>query len=325
MPNKGQPLVAVVVLNFNGHEDTVACIESLRGATYRALRLIVVDNGSTRPGLGAVRDVLADGEFIGLGENRGFSAGNNVGIRAAVAGGAEYVALLNNDTVVAPGFLEPLIDTLASDLRLAAATGTILSWHAGPTDLIWYAGGRLSRIRGEGIRPRVGEALGVVGDSPQAVSFISGCFIVMPAKVLVEEGMLDEDFFVGAEDIDLSWRLQTRGYRLVYVPASVLWHRGGRSREFTPAEVYRGYVSKILLMRKRLSKWSYGLWLTGFTLFIAAVRLPLASRRLRGAGFVLRSGPARHAIGAALRDAWRGQFNTRYPPAWSAPDDPRDE
>lgn len=106
------PLVYIVILNWNGWQDTLACVTSCCALTWPEYRLLVVDNGSTDGSEAILRDRLATGEVLQSGGNLGFAGGNNVGIRHALAAGAEYVWLLNNDTEVAPDALSELVAAL---------------------------------------------------------------------------------------------------------------------------------------------------------------------------------------------------------------------
>src|SRR3712207_3827073 len=106
MAGEGKPHVAVVVLCWNGREDTLECLRSLERARWERLTPIVVDNGSTDGTLDAVRAGFPDAVTIRSEENVGFADGNNIGMRAALDAGADYVLILNNDTIVDPGLFE---------------------------------------------------------------------------------------------------------------------------------------------------------------------------------------------------------------------------
>jgi GT2 family glycosyltransferase len=310
------PAVAVVLLNYNGHDDTRLCLQSLASATYPRLFVIVCDNASSRPGLDILEAEFPAARFIRNPTNAGFAAGCNIGIAAAIELGAAYVVLLNNDTVVDPGFVEPLLEAFESNPRAGAAGGTILQWDKSPSDRIWYAGGRLSKLRGGISMPGYGQRF-VAADHPAVVStgFVSGCFATIPVRVLNDVGWLDEDFFLGVEDLDFAWRLDERGLASLYVPRAVIWHRSGRSRAFDEDEAYRGYVATMLLQRKHRSRLAYWAWLAAYTIYMRTAGLSRASKQLAGAGYAHGSArAARAAIDRALRDARRGALETRPGP-----------
>lgn len=135
----GSPLVAIVILNWNGGEDTCACVASCRGLTWPNRRIIIVDNGSDDGSEEQLRKECPDAELIQTGANLGFAGGNNAGIRAALDGGADFVWLLNNDAVAAPDALDALVAALTRH-RDAGGAGSKIYYLERP-ETIWYAGG----------------------------------------------------------------------------------------------------------------------------------------------------------------------------------------
>jgi hypothetical protein len=305
--------VAVVLLNYNGHDDTRHCLRSLAGATYHPLDVVVCDNASRSPGLDTLEVEFPAVRFVRNPVNLGFAAGCNVGIAAARENGPTHVVLLNNDTLVTPGFLEPLVQALDRDVRAGVAGGTILQWDGSATDRIWYAGGSLSRLKGEIVRPGFGERF-VPDAHPDVVEtgFVSGCLAMIPVRVLDRVGPLDEDFFFGVEDLEFAWRLEQHGLRSLYVPNSVIWHRSGRSRTLDAGEVHRSYTAKILLQRKRRRRLAYLAWLAAYTLYMRTTGMHSAAERLAGLGYSAgQTRDIRASIRRALDDAWRGELDTR--------------
>ena len=146
-PLPTEPRVAVIVLNWNGREDTLECLRSIRSIAYSNFGVIVVDNGSTDGSVAAIRASQPSVEVIDTGENLGFAGGNNVGIRRALELGADYVLLLNNDTVVDPGLLRAFVAAAALHPE-AGAFGAKIYFHSEPTR-IWYAGARWEAGAGE--------------------------------------------------------------------------------------------------------------------------------------------------------------------------------
>ncbi|MBC8076515.1 MAG: glycosyltransferase family 2 protein, partial [Chloroflexales bacterium] len=134
--NASQPNVAAVVVNWNGAALTIACVESLLASRYAIGRVIVVDNGSTDGSAQAIAARLPAVELLRSTHNRGFAGGCNLGIRAALAGGASYVLLANNDAFVAPDMLGELVATLEADPQGGLAGPLICYAHA--PELVWY-------------------------------------------------------------------------------------------------------------------------------------------------------------------------------------------
>ncbi len=215
------PSVSIVVLNWNGWNDTLECLASLRHLEYSNYRIIVVDNGSTDDSVSQLRNAYPDVELLETGRNLGFSGGCNVGIVRAVEQGAEYIWLLNNDTTVHPGALTSLVDTAMSDARIGATGSAIYSAHR-PHQLDAWGGGRinfwLGRSRHE-IRP--------VRD--EAIDFLTGASILISTTVIQRLGLLDEGFFMYWEDADYCFRLRRASFRIAVAGDSRIWHKGSAS------------------------------------------------------------------------------------------------
>jgi GT2 family glycosyltransferase len=308
-----KPYVAAILLNWNGHNDTAACLDTLMKVSYPNLTVVVVDNASTQPGLDCLKKQFPEAVFIESSTNRGFAGGNNLGIEWAVAKGAEYVLLINNDTVVAPDFLDCMMAQVHQRTGWGAASGTILCHDAGPTNEIWYAGGDMVKYRGEQRRQAVGQEFRpeAAESTPATTGFITGCYMLIPAKLIEKVGVLDEEFFFGTEDLEYCWRLERCGLDLLYVPKSVIWHKGRRSHSFLPDEVYRAYISKVLLLKKMLSPGLFRIWLCAWSAYMMTLAPWRGLRTLRGLGYD-KAHPwfYRRAMRDAVRQAWNGRLQT---------------
>jgi GT2 family glycosyltransferase len=211
------PLVISVVLSWNGVHDTLACLESLGDSKWTNHEVIVVDNGSTDGTSDAVSKRFPDVEIIRSDRNLGFAGGNNLGIRRALAMNAEYVFVLNNDTMVPSGCLPRLVTT-AEQLRDLGALCPLLTF-ANPRDLIWYAGASFDPAKG-----RSGRMLGYrATDTGQYAGIYEtdravGAAMLVPADVLRRVGLLNEALFLQYEDVDWSLRMRAAGLR-IYVNA----------------------------------------------------------------------------------------------------------
>lgn len=215
------PKVHVVLLNWNGHEDTYRCLSSLKYSSY-PVKVIVVDNCSTERDIEQVALDFPEIKLIQSTENGGFSKGNNLGILAALADGADYVYILNNDTVVTDETISLLVQFLESHEDAVAASPLVL--YGDEPDLIWYGGGAFSWIRGGARSSRFNAAVsGVVINGPEEVGFISGCSMFIRSDALRKTGGFDEEFFMYVEDVDLSLRLTHVG-KLYFVPSAIIFH-----------------------------------------------------------------------------------------------------
>ena len=220
-----KPSVGIVIINYNGFQDTKELLESFIACDYPNYFIIIVDNKSTDDSLSQLREIQRKIDFslIVAEENRGFSAGNNLGINYAIEAGLDYVLLLNNDTIITPDFLSKLVISITDSS--SAYTGTIrYFWDK---DRIWYAGGAVSHFTGKTRHLHQDEINPVLPTEAQEVNFISGCELLFPTSMVQKVGLLDEDFFLYSEDVDYSLRMEKAGIRMIYVPDSVIYHKVG--------------------------------------------------------------------------------------------------
>ncbi len=222
-----RPLVTVVVLNWNNLPDTVECLESLARVEYPGLRTLVVDNGSTDGSEAALRQQFSSLEFLLTGENLGFAGGNDAGIRHALANGAELILLLNNDTTVDPGFVSALVDAVQANPRAGMACPKILL-HDRP-DVLWYAGASFHPWLGWGRHRGHGQRDQGQFDRLEETDRATGCALLVTRALCEQVGLLREDFFCYAEDLEWGLRARSAGFSILYVPASRVWHKVSRS------------------------------------------------------------------------------------------------
>jgi GT2 family glycosyltransferase len=184
---------------------------------------MVVDNASTDGSPERVREAFPGVELLALAENRRFAGGNNEGLRRALDGGADAVMLLNNDVVADPKLIEKLLAALDEQPQAGAAAPLI--YFAPPTDRIWYGGGRcrpwLAHSSHRGLRTRDHGQYRSIEDT----GYLTGCCLLATAEAWRKVGLLDERYFIYAEDADWCLRARAAGFRLLFVPTARLWHR----------------------------------------------------------------------------------------------------
>ena len=233
------PHIDFVVLSWNRRDDTLSCLRSLEAATYPNLGVIVVDNGSTDGSADAVAAEHPHATVVRLERNLGFAGGVNAGIRAALERGADGVFLLNNDMVVEPGFLEPLVVALHADASAAAACSQIL--YAEEPERVWYAGARFRAGRGHhGRNTGWGQPPLPPSVAPYRTDCLCGGAVLLPRAALDEVGLFDESLFAYREDLDWSLRARDAGRHVLVVPASIVRHRVSASSggEASPTSLY---------------------------------------------------------------------------------------
>ncbi|MDP8305772.1 MAG: glycosyltransferase family 2 protein [Candidatus Chlorobium antarcticum] len=253
--------LVVVVLNWNGADDTIACLRSLEAALREFdFRLLVVDNGSRDGSVGRIRMEFPDTDILELPSNLGYAGGNNAGFRRAEEMGAEEVLFLNNDTVVESCFALPLLTVLRGDSGVGATVPKIF-YMAHPS-VIWYAGGevnlRSGLVRHVGLRRKDGSQFSRSGNT----GYATGCCVCVRASDFKALGGFDEAFGMYGEDVDLSLRLRGMGLRVVFVPSSKVWHRVSRGfRGRLLRKLLLRSASTVRLLRKHGSLFSVGLFL----------------------------------------------------------------
>ena len=207
--------LTAVVLSWNGREDTLAALESLR-----AIDTVVVDNGSTDGSPEAVAERFPDVELVRAGVNLGFAGGNNVGIRRALDRGADWVLLLNNDAAVEDGVGAAL--AAAAEARPDAGVLACKVLFA-DADRLWYAGAGFDPYLGRSRHEGFGEPdrPGRLRDTDRA----TGAAMAVSRAAIDAAGLLDEELFLYAEDLEWSLRIKEAGFAVVYVPDARVRHR----------------------------------------------------------------------------------------------------
>ena len=250
------PTVSVIVLNYNGRRFLEACLRSLERTRYDNFRVIVVDNGSTD---GSVE--MLTGELphfvtpVFNPTNLGFSrAMNQILVRDDLCG--EYVVLLNNDTEVDEYWLDALVRVAEADTNVGAVQPKLLSLRErGRFEYAGAAGGFLDRLGHSLCRGRIfysiEEDTGQYDDVCE-IFWASGAAVLLRRDLATEVGLLDEDFWMHYEEIDLCWRLRLHGYKVMYVPSSVVYHYGGGGAN--PRVRYLNHRNSLLTLMKNYSR-----------------------------------------------------------------------
>jgi GT2 family glycosyltransferase len=297
------PHVVYVVVNWNQCQLTLDCLASLRTQDYSRFDVVVVDNGSDDGSVAAIRTAFPAITVLENPRNLGIAAANNVGIRQALAAGADYVFLLNNDTVVDPQMLGALVRTAEASPQVAVTGPTMLYFDQPET--IWCAGNRIDWRDGSTWLLRNGEPVGnLAAVGPTEVDYIATCAACFRRSALEAVGPMDERYFIYYDETDWFARAHALGWRFVHVPEARMWHKVSASmRPASPATTYYMVRNRLLFLAKnasgvrRLRLMARALGQELRTL--AAHSLRARHRHLRG---------SRDARWLALRDALRGRF-----------------
>jgi GT2 family glycosyltransferase len=244
--SSGGPYFSVIVLNWNGRHLLEECLSSLRAQSFRDFETIVVDNGSTDGSAGWLEKEWKVGvSLLELPTNRGFAEGNNAGIRVARG---RFIVLLNNDTAVDPGWLDAIFGATRRHPEAGMFASKILNYYRreeidNTGHLIYPDGLARGRHRLEADNGRFGEEGEVLHPS--------GCAGVYKKEMLDQIGLLDESFFAYGEDVDLGLRGRWAGWKCVYVPSAVVYHKySATTGTYSPEKVFLVERNRLWLLIK---------------------------------------------------------------------------
>lgn len=242
------PLVITIILNTNRKEDTLAVLASLSGCDYSNKRTIILDNASMDGSVEAIHSSYPEVEVIGLRQNLGYAGNNNVGIQVAVNRGADWVLVLNEDTVVAPDCLTRLVEVGESNPRIGIVGPMV--YHYDEPDVIQSAGGRMDRSWRTWHLAQNELDHGQF-TTPHVVEWISGCAIMIRRAVIEQVGGLDERFFYYWEETEWCLRARKRGWMIMHIPEAKLWHKGVQ-RNYQPGSnvTYYSTRNRFLMLSK---------------------------------------------------------------------------
>lgn len=237
--------VSIIILNWNGGEDILECLKSVKDIDYPDYEIIVVDNGSTDNSVERIRKSFPNIELIQNNKNLGFPEGNNVGIRAATG---NYVMLLNQDTVVGRGLLKDLVEAIEIDENIGIVGPMILYYNE--PDKIWCAGSKLNF----GYTSHIGKGLnkGLFSKSC-SVDYITGCAMLIKKEVIDKIGLLDPEYFLYSEDADFCLRAKKAGYQCVYVSSPSVWHKAIEEWITNPTQAYYYMRNAVVFAKKNLN------------------------------------------------------------------------
>lgn len=287
--SKLAPLVYAVVLNWNRPEDTHICLASLARSDYSTFKMLVVDNGSDPKHAHNLRAEDFGAEVMWLDRNYGFAEGNNRGMKYAFSHGADYVFLLNNDTIVDPTMLSELVRLAEADPSVGIA-GPIIYYTDAP-DRVWFAG---MRFRDGLYVVRRGLHLNPPLKAAEDVDFISGCGMLIRRSVLKEIGFFSSDYFMYYEDLDYCVRAQRGGFKLICATNARMWHAVSSSTggPDSPLKQYYQVKSSLIFYRRHtkglmyllnvLLRFGHAFWVMLKMIFLGRLKWKAAQYYFRG-------------------------------------------
>lgn len=247
------PKIAVVILNWNGKEDILECLASVKKIDYPNYEIVLVDNGSVDGSADAISKQYPAITLLQTGENLGYAGGNNVGIRWALEQGADYILLLNNDTIVATDLLSAFINA-TNLLPSGSILGAKIYFYDNP-DTLWFAGGRWRSESNSFEHLGYGQPDSIEFNHKTEVDYITGCALFADAATFKEVGLLGEDFFLTYEETDWCYRAGAKDHKCIVIPEAKLWHKVSSSFGGADSPLVNYFMTrnKLLWAKKHLS------------------------------------------------------------------------
>lgn len=259
--------VGVVILNYKVRIQLKKCVEDVKKSTHSVLKIYVVDNNSKD---GSEDDFKDDKSvtFIQTGSNKGYSGGNNMGVKKALEDGCDFIFVLNPDTEIDRYAIEHLVGPFADDsIGITGPKIYFLEGEKKTCKKIWFAGGVFDALNVYGVHKGVNQIDNGQFEKKEKSDFITGAAIMIRKEVFERIGLFDEDFFLYYEDTDFCLRASGAGFKILLVPQAIVYHANAQSTGLgSGLQDYFITRNRMLLASKFLS------WRTRFALFREGLR-----------------------------------------------------
>lgn len=291
-----RPRVAAIVLNYDGFEDTVQCIQSLQRTGYPDLGIVIVDNASPDGSGQKLKEQFPQHTVLLESINHGYSGGNNVGIRYALAARIQFVVILNNDVVVDPNSLSLMIDKMIQDESVGVVTCRVM--YKDDPEKLFAGAGRISTLLCTGINTGSHIELFQNSDQDRSVDFACGVLMLVRAKIFETVGLLDERFFMYFEDVEFSRRVSAH-FKIAYCSRAKAFHKSGGGTSWgNYTELYLYYHTRNRFLAYGSSPLYYKMYVALFSIFITMMKSIVISSKLFLSGST--------DIRPKLMSLWRG-------------------
>lgn len=221
------PLVYIILVNYNGYKDTIECVNSLKKISYKNYKIVVVDNASSDNSVEILMEELSNCMIIESKKNIGFAGGNNLGIKYALNHNADYIMLLNNDTIVESQFLNDMINSFNVNNKIGIVGCKIMYYPE--KNIIWYGGGYIDWFKFIGAHYGMRQIDKGQCNNKKEIDFVTGCCMLVKREVFEKVDLLSEDYFMYFEDVDFCVKVKNAGFMIWYNPEAVIYHKVGLS------------------------------------------------------------------------------------------------
>ncbi|WP_212959983.1 glycosyltransferase family 2 protein [Cohnella xylanilytica] len=246
-----KPKVGIVMVNYNGEKFQNDCLASLREITYTNFMTIIVDNASVDNSVEMVKKKYPEVFLLEMGENLGVAKANNIGINYAIENNCDYVLLLNNDTEVQRDFLTNLVEK-ADEKTLVVPK----MYYYEPNNMIWCAGGEIDWKKAVTIHYGMKEMDDKSLNKESYIEYSPTCCMLIHKSVFSNIGLMDEKYFMYYDDTDFCVRATASGYKILYQPKSIIWHKVSSSSggEESLTSIYYGNRNRLYFIDKFYKK-----------------------------------------------------------------------
>ena len=246
--------LAIILVNYNGIEYNINCINSIMKSKFKDYKIIVVDNNSQDDSVKVLKEHYKNEEIILIEskENLGFSGANNIGIEYAKDNDYNYVMLLNNDTIIDENMISIMLETSKKYNCLVSPK----IYYFDNEDIIWSAGGSINWKKGLPIQYGINEKDEKQHDKEKFIEFATGCCLLIPIDAINKVGGLSEEYFLYYEDTDYSAKIIKEGFKILYKPEAFMYHKVSASTGGEKSISYWYYMTRNrLIFNKKFSKY----------------------------------------------------------------------
>lgn len=276
------PKVFIIILQYNNSKDTIFCLESVLKINYPDFRIIVIDNASDGEHLENIRSFIKSQPavsgrlFLALNmENTGYAGGNNLGIKHALKMGADFIFVLNNDTLVQPDILQKLMPRMEFDEEIG-----IISPAMKENNLRTY-GGKIEWLRTE-LKHNLKSPPGSFYYFLDRLSYIPGAAILIRKKVFEKVGLMDERYFLYFEDADYSLKIRKAGFKLAIMPNVDVTHKvSATTKKLGSPLILRYHTRNALIFNSLRAPFIYKIMIPIWSLFIIIKQLLKLAFRIK--------------------------------------------
>lgn len=250
--------VSFVILNYNGKDNTIECLRSIENTVLpkdTKMEIIVVDNASIDNSLQSIKEQFPNVAIIANKENTGYSKGNNIGIRYALENGADFIIIMNNDTIVDKNLITEFLKSAEKDKSIGIVVPKIyfakgFEFHKDKYKeedkgkVLWYAGGIMDWANVLGHHGGVDEVDKGQYNREEKTEFATGCCMLVKRDVFTKIGLFNEKYFLYYEDNDFSQKAKKAGYGIIYSPKAIIWHKNAASAGGSGSSLQDYYITR---------------------------------------------------------------------------------